>query len=264
MIRIERTYSLLAGMILRKTILAALLSLYALMWIGGIGSHIWFESTAAETRWAAPIFLLLAGLIVIAASRRRDLLALLLISSSGFVAELIGVRCGFLFGDYIYTGALTPQLLGVPIVMASAWMVLVAYTRQMLLSFELPVWVEALAASLWMTAIDLIIDPLASGALGYWRWREAGAYYGVPARNFLGWFAVSLLILSLVAVLFGREREGNPLARYIGLSILLFFTIIALAHSLILAGIIGMALCLLHLMISVFPVRAGALETSSR
>jgi|SRR5215216_886665 len=248
----------------RKTALAILSGIYALMWVGGIGSHIWFESTPAETLWAAPAFLLLAGLIVIVTSRRPDLWPLLLASLLGFIAEVVSVRSGYLFGDYVYTATLRPQLFGVPLVMASAWMVLVAYIRQMLLRFNFPVWVEALIAASWMTAIDLIIDPLASGTLGYWRWSEAGAYYGVPARNFLGWFAVSLLIFGLVGVIFERERGGNSWAGSIGLSILLFFPLIALSHGLILAAVIGVALCLLHLMISVLPVSASAVEANSR
>ncbi|HEX8185182.1 MAG TPA: carotenoid biosynthesis protein [Blastocatellia bacterium] len=242
----------------------ALLSIYALMWIGGVGSHIWFESTPAETRWASPVFLLLAGLIVAVTSPRADLACLLLVLLLGLAAEIIGARYGFLFGDYTYTATLMPQLFGVPLVMASAWMVLVAYVRQMLLGLQLPAWVEALVAAVWMTAIDLVIDPLAAGTLGYWRWVEPGAYYGIPAHNFFGWFTVSLLIFGAVGLLFGRGKEFNIWARHVGLSILLFFTLIALAHRLILAGVIGAALCLLHVALSVLPVRASALGTNRR
>lgn len=251
-------------MILRKTIFAILLGVYALMWVGGVGSHIWFESSAGQTAWAAPAFLLLAGLIVVVTTARAELAVLLAVSVLGFVAEVTGVRYGFLFGDYVYTDTLTPQLFGVPLVMASAWMVLVAYIRQMLAACDLPAWVEAVMAALWMTAVDLVIDPLAAGTLNYWRWAEAGAYYGVPARNFFGWFIVSLLIFSLVGVLFGGGRRANVYAGHVGLSIILFFTVIALAHGLLLAGIIGMALGLLHLMLVILPVGVGALETNRR
>jgi putative membrane protein len=237
------------SMRVRRIIIAILLSVYALMWVGGIGSHIWFESSPRQNAWAAPVFLLLAGLIVIVTTRRCDLAPLLVILLLGFIAEIIGVRYGFLFGEYVYTETLRPQLFGVPLVMASAWMVLVAYIRQMLLGFGLPAWIEALIAALWMTAIDLVIDPLAAGALNYWRWSEAGAYYGVPARNFLGWFTVSLLIFGLINVLFRRGQKSNVYARHVGLSIILFFTVLAMTHSLILSGVIGMALCLFHFMI---------------
>jgi bisanhydrobacterioruberin hydratase len=227
-------------------------------------SHIWFESTPRQTAWAAPVFLLLAGLIVVVTSRRSELAPLLAASLLGFVSEVIGVRSGFLFGDYNYTNTLMPQLFGVPLVMASAWMVLVAYVRQALPVFDLPAWVESLIAALWMTAVDLVIDPLAAGTLDYWRWDGAGAYYGIPARNFVGWFTVSLLIFGLIAVSFGRGRQSNTHARMVGLSIILFFTVIALAHGLILAGVIGMALCLLHLALRIMPVGVKTWETSKR
>lgn len=117
-------------------------------------------------------------------------------------------------------------------------------------------------AALWMTAIDLVIDPLAAGTLDYWRWAGGGAYYGIPARNFLGWFTVSLLIFGLIGVLFRRGRQSNVYACRVGFSIILFFTVIALAHGLILAGVIGMALCLLHLALPILPAGFKALETN--
>lgn len=249
-------------MILRKTALMILLAAYALMWVGGVGSHVWFESTPAQTAWAAPAFLLLAGVIVIVTSRRGELALLPAASLLGFAAEVVGVRYGFLFGDYVYTGALGPRLFGVPLVMASAWMVLVAYIRQALMKFRLPAWAEASIAATWMTAIDLVIDPLAAGTLNYWRWGGAGVYYGVPARNFAGWLAVSLLIFGTVGVLFRRGRQSNAYARLIGLSIILFFTAIALAHSLILAGAIGMSLCAAHLALSILPAGRRESETN--
>ena len=82
----------------------------------------------------------------------------------------------------------------------------------------------------------------AANQLGYWRWARAGEYYGIPFHNFAGWFVVSLLIFSLLPA----RREANPAAAHIGLSIVLFFTIIALTFHLWLAGLIGIGLALLH------------------
>ena len=93
-----------------------------------------------------------------------------------------------------------------------------------------------------MTAIDLVIDPLAAGRLGYWEWSQTGVYYGIPWRNFIGWFVVSALIFVLVR----RRFEMNPWGRFIGLSIILFFTIIAFAYRLVLAGAFGALLCFTH------------------
>src|SRR5262249_43995304 len=99
----------------------------------------------------------------------------------------------------------------------------------------------------------LVIDPLAANQLGYWRWSRSGAYYGIPPQNFIGWFVVSLMIFSL----FSRKRpkiphemckwQKNRAARHVGLSIVIFFTANALSDGLVLAGSIGLGLCLFHL-----------------
>jgi bisanhydrobacterioruberin hydratase len=229
-------------MSLRKIILAALACAYVTMWIGGVSSHILYGGPPAEARWAAPIFLLLAGLITLVTASPANLGGLLAAAGAGFIAECIGVSYGFLFGRYVYTDALQPLLLGAPLVMASAWMILFAYVKQTLLPFKLSRPMETLISGVWMVAIDLLIDPLAANKLGYWRWIDAGAYYGVPAHNFLGWFVVSALIFGLI-----RQRpQPDPWARSVGLSILLFFTVIAIAYQQALAAAAGLALSLIH------------------
>ena len=229
----------------RKVILAVLTGCYLILWAGGVGSHFWFGRTPADAAWAAPAFLTLAGLIVLLTTDRAGRAALLAVGALGFAAEAVGVHSGFPFGRYEYTTTLQPRIIGVPLVMAAAWMALVAYVNAMLAGFRLPSWLEALVAALWMTAIDLVIDPLAAGLLNYWRWIDSGFYHGIPAQNFLGWFAVSWLIFALLK-LFDRPSQPNRWARFLGLSIIMFFTFIALAHHPTLVAGIGFGLCLLH------------------
>jgi bisanhydrobacterioruberin hydratase len=231
----------------RKAVLAALVCAYVTMWVGGVCSHIMYGGPPADAGWAAPVFLLLAGLITLVTAGRANLGGFLAAAGIGFIAEYVGVTYGFLFGRYAYTGTLQPLLLGVPLVMASAWMILFAYVRQMLLPFKLPRPAETLISGIWMVAIDLLIDPLAANKLGYWRWIDAGAYYGVPARNFLGWFVVSVLIFGIIR----RRPQPDSWARSVGLSILLFFTVIAIAYQLALAAVAGLALSLVHFALAV-------------
>ena len=242
---------------LKSFLLGALAAAYAVMWIGGVGHYTLYGGPRhlqpLDAPWAASVFLTLAGLLVIVTARGSDLIGLLAAALFGFTAEIIGVRYGFIFGPYRYTDVLQPQILDAPLVMMSAWMVLVSYCRQMLIALNLPHLIEAALAALWMTAIDLVIDPLAANQLGYWRWVQPGAYYGIPLQNFAGWFVVSFTIF----IIFSRRPPKIPLeirtwqknqtARYVGLSILLFFTMIALSNGLALAGSIGLGLCLAHL-----------------
>jgi bisanhydrobacterioruberin hydratase len=237
-----------------KIIFIALAGAYVTLWVGGVSSHILNGGPPPDAQWAASIFLLLAGLIVLVTASPANLVGLLAAAAFGFITEYIGVSCGFLFGRYLYTGTLQPLLLGVPLVMASAWMILFAYVKQMLLPFKLSKPAELTISGVWMVAIDLLIDPLAANRLGYWRWIESGAYYGVPARNFLGWFVVSFMIFGII-----RQRPQPDLwARSVGLSILLFFTVIALAYQMALAAGVGLALSLAHLALVIMSHRRQA------
>src|SRR5690242_726284 len=163
--------------------MVAVASAYSILWIAGVAHHWIGTGRTTDVGWFASLSLLLAGLIVIiGADYSSDLAKLIAIASLGFVVEVLGVRLAVPFGAYAYTEALRPQLFKVPLVIAFAWMVLVAYVKQMLLYFNLRFWVELTIAAAWMTAIDLLIDPLAVNKLGYWQWVGAGSYYGVPAN----------------------------------------------------------------------------------
>jgi bisanhydrobacterioruberin hydratase len=217
---------------------------YLTMWAGGIFHYVVFGKPPLDAPWAASLFLLLAGVIVVWTSARRDWLTLGLAAALGFAAEIHGVKYGLIFSPYEYTKVLVPHLAGVPVVMFSAWLVLLASTRQLFAGFALPAWLEITLCAAWMTAIDLVIDPLAANQLGYWRWSAAGSYYGIPLHNFIGWFSVSAFIYTVV-----RQRwQTNHWAQAVGLSITFFFSAIALSFGLWLAGFIGLGLCVIHAM----------------
>jgi bisanhydrobacterioruberin hydratase len=230
----------------RSVILTALSGCYLLLWLGGVVSYLWWGRTPAGASWAAPAFLFLAGLIVLVAAEPAYRIVLLVVAASGFTAEAIGVHFGVPFGRYHYTATLQPQILGVPLVMAAAWLVLVAYVKEMLAEVRLPTWIKTLCAALWMTALDLVIDPLAAGGLDYWRWATTGSYYGIPLQNFFGWFAVSWFIFSFLSLIRKTPLQRIPGASLMGFSILLFFTVIAIGFALKLVVSIGAGLCLLH------------------
>lgn len=207
---------------------------YALLWLGGVVSYLVLGGPPEGSEWAAPVFLALAaGLawIVLPAAEHRVLPVAAL---AGFAAEALGVATGFPFGHYRYTETLFPSLWGVPLVMAAAWSVLIVYVRQMTPS---PV-----RGAAWMTAIDLVIEPLAAGRLQYWVWEGTGPYYGIPWTNFAGWFFVSWILLAAIRKL----PVPSPAAAWLGLSLILFFTAIALGSGLFGAGAVGLGLVMAH------------------
>ena len=209
-----------------------------MLWVGGVASA-WLRPARADEGWLASLFLLLAGLVVLLGARDRgNALALAAVALLGFAVEAVGVRTGFPFGAYAYTGVLQPQLLGVPLVMGFAWMALVAFACELAGRLRLRAWPATVFAALWTTAIDLVIDPLAANRFGYWTWTHKGAYYGIPFVNFAGWFVTALLACGFMM----RHARTNFWAAFVGASILLFFAANALAHSLPPVALLGFAL----------------------
>lgn len=223
--------------LISKGLRAAVIGLagfYGLLWAGGVVSYLFLGGPPEGAEWTAPTFLAIAALLVFFFSRRAEWPILLVGGAIGFAAEAVGVKYGIPFGAYAYTAVLAPRVFGVPLVMAAAWIVLFAYVRQMVR--------HPLAAAAWMTAIDLVIDPLAANNLGYWTWEHPGPYYGIPWSNFAGWFGVSLLLFALDRT----PAIPDARARGLGLSVVVFFTAIAFGSGLILAGGFGVALVSLH------------------
>jgi uncharacterized membrane protein len=215
-----------------RSALAALWLAYAVFWIGGVGGHLLYGGTPANMRWTAPLFLALASLLVVV-SNPADWRACAISFAAGFLAEAIGASTGYPFGRYSYTSTLAPSVFGVPLVVAGAWMILIAWVRQL----SIPVWAGALA----MTLFDLVIDPLAANTLGYWKWTSAGPYFGVPLSNFAGWFCVSFLILTIL-----RARPARSVGVVLtGCSILIFFALVSIAHHYFVPAGIGVTLCAL-------------------
>lgn len=225
---------------LRRAALWTTLALFAVLWVGGVATA-WLGIERADAGALASLFLLTAGSVVLLGEgTRRGAVSLACVALLGFACEAVGVRFGVPFGRYVYTDLLQPQLLGVPVVMGPAWMVLVAFARDAAGRLGLRGWKAVVFAALVTTATDLVIDPLAATRLGYWKWEEAGSYYGVPLVNFAGWFLTALVACRVP----GAAHRENFWAGFVGSSIVLFFALLALAHSLPYVALVGFGLCL--------------------
>ncbi|MCX7818520.1 MAG: carotenoid biosynthesis protein [Kiritimatiellae bacterium] len=194
----------------------ALIVVHVVLTVGGVMSYAGMGGAPPDGGWAAPAYLASAGLLALAVTPRAEWPALLGGGAIGWVAEAAGVAWGVPFGVYRYTAALGPAVAGVPVVMAAAWMVLLAYVRQ----WGLRPWTAAVA----LTALDLVIDPLAAGPLSFWVWERAGPYHGVPLVNYGGWLLVSAALMAWSS---RWPCARSPGARWLGRSVLGFFTALA-------------------------------------
>ena len=111
----------------------------------------------------------------------------------GFIAEWLGVKFGFLFGDYSYGANLGMKLDDVPIIMGINWVILSLASRGIIQRFfKVPV-MKILVSSVLMVSLDILIEPLAP-QLDYWSFDTMVA----PLSNYIGWLIYSILIQSLL------------------------------------------------------------------
>lgn len=112
----------------------------------------------------------------------------------GFVAEIVGVQYGVLFGEYSYGRVLGPKVLGTPFLIGVNWSILVLSVGVLLQRYigQAPVWAKATTGAAILTAFDFIIEPVAT-TLQMWTWIGNT----VPAQNYVGWFVVSFLLFTL-------------------------------------------------------------------
>ncbi len=189
-------------------------------------------------------FLLSVAHAALTGGIRTTAAVVLVTTVGGLGVEALGVATGFPFGRYAYGTALGPQLVGVPLVipLAWTWMAWPAWLAAGHLTPTPPtaghltptpstaghltptpptaarpagagrraVAVRILVAGWALAAWDLFLDPQMV-AEGYWRWADPRPHLpgitDVPVTNFLGWLAVAVLMMALLAVAIG---PGTP------------------------------------------------------
>lgn len=148
--------------------------------------------------------------------RRQAARLVVVAGGGGLLAEVVGVATGVPFGEYSYSGTLGPELLGVPVLIPLAW-IMMAYPaavvgRRIASSTVGAVAVAALALAAW----DLFLDPQMVAA-GHWSWSQPGpSLAGIPLVNHLGWVLVALLISALLVPGLGSARDDRvPVGLYL-------------------------------------------------
>ena len=137
----------------------------------------------------------------------NTVLFIILVFFVSFFSEILGEKTGYIFGGkYKYNHKLTPG----PILFNIPLMIPVAWTFLLYLSFNLYCFINQyepeiitkqqgaffIIPCLIMVFLDLVLDPIAVDEKR-WEWNKKTLYYNVPLLNFLGWFLISLFILSI-------------------------------------------------------------------
>lgn len=134
----------------------------------------------------------------------------------GYIIELIGVKTGFLFGDYLYGDTLGQKIFGVPLVIGLNWLILCLATFSLCSTVFKDKWLQVFFASILMVLLDFIIEPVAI-KFSFWSWQNVS----VPTQNYIMWFFVSLVMHFIL--LYYRINIHHKLGIYVILSQLVFF-----------------------------------------
>jgi len=193
-------------------------------------------------RFFAQVHILLGAVVLLIAlvryARTRWIAAFAAVYLVSFLSEYFGTGYGIPFGNYEYTALLGHKLGGrVPWVIPLSWFLM-----------AVPSWALARAtfpdtgidegggarrtaarivfAAVILTLWDVALDPAMSyQAPYYWRWSDAGPYYGMPWINLAGWLLTGAVIFAAFEWLkVGRWLNAIPirwLAGYYGVTLLM-------------------------------------------
>jgi lycopene beta-cyclase len=173
---------------------AALLAMPVMLWAAGQPSLI--AGVILGVLFQATLVILFVAQF---AGVRRATLVVITVAAAAWASEVLGSKTAIPFGAYHYTESLQPQLLGVPLLIPLAWLMMLppswAVAQRLTGRHTGPAFVavSALAFAAW----DLFLDPQMV-RWGLWTWDAPGAYFGIPLVNFAGWLLVSALITALV------------------------------------------------------------------
>lgn len=150
---------------------------------------------------------------------------MLLATSLGWLAEELGSRFGWFFGDYTYTPLLGLRLGSVPLVIPMMWFALAyaGYVMANLIVWQRPVAAAprpglagqgflALLGGFIITAFDLGADPYLVFKLHAWDMLKQGDWFGETMQGFVGWVFVATVILAIFRLVPGPIAPAGAVA----------------------------------------------------
>lgn len=200
-----------------KTVLIIAVIFYA---VGAVGLS--FPATRQLFQSLVPAHLLLVLFLLLTAYRHlsgKFAAWAVIVAGAAFFTEWYGVHSRLLFGTYHYGKTLGPGWDGIPFLIGINWLVLIFCTTHIAQRATPNPWLAVVLAAGLMTGLDLLIEPVAI-KLDFWQWDHSS----IPLQNYMGWFAVSLVLCLFT------QRMRIPLENTLALPLyvlqLLFFAVL--------------------------------------
>ena len=124
---------------------------------------------------------------------KKFIFPFIVLFSTGYGVEILGVKTGWLFGNYNYGVTLGTPIFDVPLIMGVNWFILIIGTRACANWFTKNIILQILVSAIIMVGLDFLIEPIAID-YDFWNWHQPE----VPKQNYLMWFIVSIFMQSLI------------------------------------------------------------------
>lgn len=176
-----------------------LLSIY-IYFLAGIVWHLIPSTKEIITPLTAYGLYLFSILLIIKERKYFSFPALLWFTFIGiatFSIEVVGVKTGKIFGEYSYGNILGIKLLGVPLIIAFNWALVLTGIYSFVYQYRsLSNPLKIILISLLTVTFDILLEPVAV-TLDYWNWYSGN----VPFQNYTAWFLIAFLFTSIGIVL---------------------------------------------------------------
>jgi len=122
--------------------------------------------------------------------------------------EYLGVKTGWPFGTYTYDASLGFEILGVPLVVPFAW-IMISHPILIAARKTFPNWVF-LSGGFGLMAWDLFLDPQMVAA-HRWSWESNGPHVPfqpeIPISNTAGWLFAGMGLMAILNLVLPKERR---------------------------------------------------------
>ena len=136
----------------------------------------------------------------------KHIVLYLIIALTGFFVEVAGVYTGLVFGEYHYGHVLGAKLFDTPLIIGVNWLMLIYLVYHLTGLSGISRWLQVITGALLMVTYDVILEPVAI-RMNMWDWSGDD----IPFQNYVAWFIISLLFLSLLHIFKARaENRISP------------------------------------------------------
>ena len=150
---------------------------------------------------------------------KKYVTSFLIVFSLGFIAELIGVHTGYLFGNYTYSSKLGLTVLDVPLIIGINWAILSIGAWNLCKKITSNTLLNILIASLLMVIFDICMEPTAIN-FGYWKWNNQI----IPLFNYISWFLISIPAIYMHSKF---QTNHSGISKVVFISQFIFFIILS-------------------------------------